>query len=216
MKKALFLVLILFVAIGFLSAFTLSNSTITVGVGYDTISGPGTRYEADADFISKATGISGFFFYDVQLGEKKWFSRIEYDYILFKGDFVFKDMPYSKDSGYKVSASKNRVGTYGLIEVGKKVRLSLGICGVNNTITMTDNEHGIKLANVYTGIGLIADCQFMFTDKLSARLSLSPDFTFVVVDKYRSLDNAYEETKSKTVFRTGFSMGARIGVSYLF
>ena len=216
MKKALVIVLVMVVCAGFLSAFTLSNSTITVGVGFDMISGSGQRYDVDADFNSKASGVSGFFFYDVQLGEKKWFSRIEYDYILFKGDFVFKDVPYSKDSGYKASASKNRVGTYRLFEVGKKVRLSLGICGANNTITMTDNEHGIKLSNIYAGIGLIADCQFMFTDKLSARLSLSPDFTLFVIDKFYSSENAYEETKSKTAFRTGFSMGARIGISYLF
>ena len=125
-------------------------------------------------------------------------------------------MPYNRDSGYKASASKNRVGTFRLFEVGEKVRLSLGICGVNNTITLSGNEHGIKLTNVFTGIGLIADCQFMFTDKLSARLSLSPDFTFFVVDKYRFADSAYEETKSKSAFRIGYSMGARTGISYLF
>ena len=216
MKKALFLVLILAASVGFLSAFTLSNSTITVGVGYDTISGSGPRYEADAEFSSRAAGISGFFIYDVQLGEKPWYSRIEYDYILFKGDYVFKDVPYNRNSGYKASASKNRVGTFRLFEVGEKVRLSLGICGVNNTITLSGNEHGIKLTNVFTGIGLIADCQFMFTENLSARLSLSPDYTFLVVDRFYSLENAYEETKSKTAFRKGFSMGARLGLSYRF
>lgn len=53
MKKVLAIILFLFMSAGFLFAFTLSDSTVTLGIGFDTISGSGYSYDTGESFNSR-------------------------------------------------------------------------------------------------------------------------------------------------------------------
>ena len=60
MKKVLANILFLFMSAGFLFAFTLSDSTVTVGIGFDTISGSGYSYDTGESFNSRILGGSAY------------------------------------------------------------------------------------------------------------------------------------------------------------
>lgn len=216
MKKVLAIILFLFMSAGFLFAFTLSDSTVTVGIGFDTISGSGYSYDTGESFNSRILGGSAYLLYDVRLGQSNWFTRLGYEYILLQSYSVFKDVPYSKESGYSKSASKNRGGVYYAYNASKVVGFCLGVSLTDITMKMTNNETGIKLTNSFYAIGLIADCQFFFSEKLSARFSLNPDFIFLTTDKYHLVDGTYELTKSRSGFSAGYAVGAKVGLSYRF
>ena len=216
MKRILGIVLVLIVSAGFLAALTLDDSTITVGVSFDTISASVHSYEANTSFGSKTSGGSAYLFYDVRWGQSNWFSRIGYEFILFKGDYVFKDVSYGKDSGYGRSASKHRGGAYYSYMASKKVGFAIGVSFAEITMRMTDDSAGVKLTNSFISIGLIADCQFYFTERFSARFSLNPDFIFLTLDRFQFNDGNYEMILSQAGLSSGYALGARVGLSYMF
>lgn len=216
MKKALVIIVIMFLSAGMLAAFTLSDSTITVGGGFDTISGTGRDIFTDEKFSSSTSGGLLYLFYDLKLGQTNWYSRLGYEYLLFPGDYVFKNTTYTKDSGYKRSASKNRGGVYYAFKPVSKIKLCLGASITEISMTLTDKDYAVKQSNSFFAIGLIADCLFMFTERFGARLSLCHDFIFFAMDRYRYAEKTYEIVMTQSEFSGGYALGARIGLSYQF
>lgn len=216
MKKAAILFSILFLAAGFVSALTLSDSTFVVGGGYDFFHGGGKALSDASEFNSGLKSPSLYGCYDVKVGNKM-FSRVEYCLYVMTRSFDFGGNVPGEHTELKKGKSTKRVGGFVSLDIGKKGHINLGGAVADITMKLTDNDTGEKYTRNFLGVGLILEGQFDFNDHFSLRLGVSPDFVFFAVDSYeRSDKDGYSISEKRGAFCKGYSVGARLGVAYKF
>ena len=234
MKKTIAVVVILVVIAGFLSAIEIKNSTFIGGVSYDYIFANGHTYGSPDDptdygnvpFTSKVAGFSVYGGYDVQIGNR-WDSRLEYELLVKATAFNYKDNDVDDYLKFTRKGSKKRVGGYFFIPITDDLELNIG--GVLTNITMGVSnfslEDGLEYEFVQDliGIGLILEGQYDLSKHFTLRFGIVPDFTFITIDRYKINFRDTEEYTYRTVsegrttlFDLGFSVSARLGISYHF
>ena len=216
MKKTVVLFAILFLAAGFVSALTLSDSTFVVGAGYDFFRGGGKALSDSSEFNVGLKSPSLYGCYDVKVGNKM-FSRVEYCLYVMTRSFDFGGNVPGEHTELKKGKSTKRVGGFVSLDIGKKGHINLGGAVADITMKLTDNDTGEKYTRNFLGIGLILEGQFDFNDHFSLRLGINPDFVFFAVDSYdRSDKDGYSISEKRGAFCKGYSIGARLGVAYKF
>lgn len=216
MKKAVVLFAILFLTVGFACALTLSNSTFSVGIGYDFFSGNGKALSDASEFKSGIASASLYGCYDVKVGNKI-FTRVEYDlYVLTRSFDYGSNLPDVKPS-LKKGKSNKRVGGFLVLDVGRKGHINLGAAVADISFKLTDLESGEIHNRQFVGLGLILEGQFDFNEHFSLRLGVSPDYIVFAIDSYeRSDGDGYQINERRAAFSKGYSVGARLGVAYKF
>ena len=231
MKKVIVILAFLVLASGFLFSLELKNSTFIGGVSYDYITAEGHSYGNPEDpsgnvpFTSKVAGLSVYGGYDVQIGNR-WYSRLEYELLVYDTSFNYKGSDIGKDvTGIKRKGSKKRFGGYLVMDLKNGIKLNLGGVVTNITMGMTtsDTELTTEFVQDLIGIGLILEGQYDLNRHFTLRFGIVPDFTFVTVDRY---EIEYKDAEGPTIrkisdarttlFDLGFSISARMGVTYKF
>ena len=233
MKKVRVILAFLVLASGFLFSLELKNSTFIGGVSYDYITAEGHSYGNPEDpllpgnvpFTSKVAGLSVYGGYDVQIGNR-WYSRLEYELLVYDTSFNYKGSDIGKDvTGIKRKGSKKRFGGYLVMDLKNGIKLNLGGVVTNITMGMTtsDTDLTTEFVQDLIGIGLILEGQYDLNRHFTLRFGIVPDFTFVTVDRY---EIEYKDAEGPTIrkisdarttlFDLGFSISARMGVSYKF
>ena len=119
MKKTVVLFAILFLAAGFVSALTLSDSTFVVGAGYDFFRGGGKALSDSSEFNVGLKSPSLYGCYDVKVGNKM-FSRVEYCLYVMTRSFDFGGQVPGEHAVLKPSKHNKRVGGFVSLDIGKK------------------------------------------------------------------------------------------------
>ena len=233
MKKGIVILAILVLASGFLFSLELKNSTFIGGVSYDYITAEGHSYGNPEDpllpgnvpFTSKVAGLSVYGGYDVQIGNR-WYSRFEYELLVYNTSFNYKGSDIGKDvTGIKRKGSKKCFGGYVVLDLKNGIKLNLGGVVTNITMGMTIADSGFdsEFVQDLIGIGLIFEGQYDLNRHFTLRFGIVPDLTFLTVDRYEiNYKDAEGPTSRKvsdsrtTLFDMGFSISARMGVSYKF
>ena len=216
MKKSICIVLFIVLLSGTVFALELSNSTFSGGAGFDFIDCAGKSYDTNGDFSSSVYGVSLYGTYDLKIGGV-WYSRIEYDMILFPMSFTFKDNEYAKDSGFRRSASKNRVGGYLSLDMKDRQHVNLGGAVTTTTVRLTSADMNDKFTNTLISLCLIVEWQYDLGDHFAVRFSVDPDVAFFTVDERdHTGEDGYSEKQTRGAFNISFFIGARLGISYKF
>lgn len=234
MKKAIAFVVFLVLVAGLLSALEIKNSTFIGGLSFDYIYANGHTYGSPDDptdqgnvpFTSKVAGFSVYGGYDVQVGNR-WFSRLEYELLVKATSFNYKGVDVEDIVKFTRKGSKKRIGGYILIPINNNLELNVGAVLTNITMGMSDFslEDGLEYEFVQDliGVGLILEGQYDLSKHFTLRFGIVPDFTFVTVDRYRINFRDTEDYSFRTVtegrttlFDLGFSVSARLGLSYHF
>lgn len=216
MKKAVVLFSVLFLAAGLVSALTLSNSTFSLGIGYDYFRGGGKRISDASEFESGIAGASVYGFYDVQVGSR-FYSRIEYCLYVLNNSFEYgSDMP-SVNPSLRQGKSNKRLGGFVVLDLGSKWHLNLGGAVADISFKLTDLKSGEVYNRRFVGAGLILEGQYDFSDHLSLRLGVNPDYILFSLDSYKRNDkDGYSINEGRGSFSQGYSIGARLGMAYKF
>ena len=216
MKKVICIVLSVVLLAGTVSALELSNSTFSGGIGFDYIRGAGKAYDTNDGFPSTVAGVSLYGTYDLKVG-KGWYSRLEYDLIMFPMTYNFKGDDYAKDSGFRRSASKKRIGGYIGIRVDDRNVLNLGGAVTSSTLKLTSSDFKEKYINTFASLSLIIEWQFNMGEHFSFRLGIDPDVSFFTLDEmdYNG-DEGYAVKQTRAALNISFFGGARLGIAYKF
>ncbi len=227
MKKVICIAALVLV-MGCLFALELSNSTFIGGVSFDYITANGHDFKSvehggNQPFTTTVAGLSVYGGYDVRVGSR-WFTRLEYEILMLPTRFDFVDEDIDKDAGVKRSGSKKRFGGYVTLGKDSQIKVNLGGVVTNITMGISGDYTGGKFEHVQNlyGLGLILEGQYNLGNHFTLRFGIVPDFTFMTIDR---LDISYQDadlsvdndsTYRTTLFDFGFSISARMGVSYKF
>ena len=216
MKKVICIVLSVVLLAGTVSALELSNSTFSGGIGFDYIRGAGKDYDTNAGFPSTVAGVSLYGTYDLKVG-KIWYSRLEYDLIMFPSAYNFKGDDYGKDSGFRRSASKKRIGGYFGLRVDDRNVLNLGGAVTTSTMKLTSKDFKEKYTNTFLSLSLIIEWQYNMGEHFTFRLGIDPDVSFITVDEMDyDGEDAYTMKQTRAAINISFFGGARLGIAYKF